>query len=223
MPKPDSSSIDNLHPTSSTTPLLSPSLSSPAYSSPDDIGTDLQLGTPITSPVQQKLGILRSKDPKPRRKPKKKTPRSSDISDPQIVPDIFDPFANSHKNSQTILPVDSYKENWDNHETVILSPNSISSPRMYVFGCPPLLQNADALADITEDIDVLNADEYIECSEFYTPFHNISGVLESIENSSSETSGSDSGSFSDIDVIAEFTKSSGHSSPSDISTMIYGS
>ena len=110
---------------------------------------------------------------------------------------------------------------WKDGGTLVLSPsNSQGSSKMYIFGCPLKLQNHDLMKEISDEIDITGYDDHSE-TDFYSTFNNITGVLQSIENCSSDSFGS-SGSSSGIDIVAEFTKSSGHISPGDISTMIYG-
>lgn len=222
MPKPDSNNIDILHPASLADTLLSPSLSSPVYSSPDEIGTDLQLGSPINSPVPPNFGILSTVDHKASKHCKKKTSptKSGETENKKSCgPAVIQKPGNSNFDRVQLSPDKEITSSWEDCGTLVLSPtNSQASPKMYVFGYPLKLQNLELLKEINNDVDICNGDGRCE-TEFYSTFNNITGVLQSIKNCSSETCGSDE-SLSDTDVVAEFSKSSGHSSPSDLSDIM---
>ena len=221
MPNQESSNLDILELGSSSNTILSPSLSSPLYSSlesSNDIGTELQLGTPITSPVPQTSALFNSNSPSAKKKSKKHTKRNTVDIENQAALDKIELCGNKCGNGE---PVAEWTPSWEDCETVVVSPGQQTS-RMYVLGYPFKLQNQDMMTGLIDDIDLLECTDYNEPNEFYTTFSNITGVLKSIENCSSDTSSSE-GNLSDIDIIAEFSKSSGHSSPSDISpTMIFG-
>ena len=214
----DSNNIDTLDVENSSNTLLSPSLSSPIYSSTDSHdeigGAELQLGTPITSPVQQNLNIFTS------------TSNSLNTSKNSIIINKRNPEneANLEENilcdnkcssDCTVSSSAVWKPCEEDNGTAIVS-SSQQAAKMYMFGCPLKLQNQDLINGLIDDIDLFESEcsDYNEPSEFYSTFSNINGIYKNIETCSSDLSGSE-GNLSDFDIIAEFSKSSGPSSPSD--------
>ena len=198
----DSNIIDTLDPTRPSSTLLSPSLSSPVYSSPDEIATDLQLGTPITSPVQQNSGILSSLCHKSAKKCKRKAQKQSadseneEVLEPIVVDGICD--LNSESSSFSVDDMES-KCPWKGPN------NPQDSSKMYIFGHPLKLQTRDLNNEMSDEIDIIGFDDDVDTdnTQFYSTFNNITHVLQSIENSSTDSFESSS----DIDIVAEITSS----------------
>ena len=204
----DSNIIDTLDPTRPSSTLLSPSLSSPVYSSPEEIATDLQLGTPITSPVQQNSGILSSLCHKSAKKCRRKTQKQSADSENEEVlePIVVDGICDLNSESSSFSVDMESKCPWKDAGTLLQSPNnSQDSSKMYIFGYPLKLQTQDLNNEMSDEIDIIGFDDDVDTdnTEFYSTFSNITDVLQNIENSSTDSFESSS----DIDIVAEITSS----------------
>ena len=142
--------------------------------------------------MQQNSGILSSLGQKSVQKLCKRQTQiqltgseNEDLLDSTIVNETCD--TNSDSSS---FSMDECKSPWKDCGTLVLSPNnSQDTSKMYVFGYPLKLQAQDLMNEMSDEIDIVGFDDDIDTNskEFFSKFNNITGVLQSIDNSSTDS------------------------------------
>ena len=121
---------------------------------------------------------------------------NEDLLDSTIVNETCDTNSDSSSFSK-----DECISPWKDCGTLVLSPNnSQDTSKMYVFGYPLKLQAQDLMNEMSDEIDIVGFDDDIDTNskeffsdidtnskEFFSKFNNITGDLQSIDNSSTDS------------------------------------